>query len=81
MLVLEIGGELDDFAGAVRNVPGLELLADELEEEKAEPDDFAVVDNTGRRRPYSRELFVVASDYTAYCLAAAVIALAALAAR
>ncbi len=60
VLVLEIGGDSTISPG---NVPGLEFLADELEEEKAEPDDFAVVDNTGRRRPYSRELFVVASDY------------------
>lgn len=66
VLVLEIAGELDEFASAVRNVAGLEFLAEELEEDKVEPDDFAVIDSQGRRRPYRRELFVVASDYTAW---------------
>jgi hypothetical protein len=66
VLVLEIAGVIDEFTNAVRNVPGLEFLAEELEEDKVEPDDFAVVDKQGRRRPYRRELFVVASDYTAW---------------
>jgi hypothetical protein len=66
VLVLEIAGELGEFVGAVQNVPGLEFLADEFEEDKVDPDEFAVVDKDGRRRPYRRELFLVASDYTAW---------------
>ena len=58
VLVLEIAGELDEFVGAVKNVPGLEFLADELEEDKVDPDEFAAVDKDGRRRPYRRELFL-----------------------
>jgi Subtilase family len=66
VLVLEIAGELDDFVGAVANVPGLEFLAEEFEEEKVEPDEFAAVDKDGRRHAYRRELFLVASDHTAW---------------
>ncbi len=66
VLVLEIAGELGDFVGAVRNVPGLEFLAEELDEDKVDPDEFAVVDRDGRRRPYQRELFLVASDHAAW---------------
>ncbi len=64
--MLEIAGELGEFVGAVQNVAGLEFLAEELDEDKVEPDEFAVIDRDGRRRPYRRELFLVASDYTAW---------------
>jgi hypothetical protein len=66
VLVLEIAGELGEFVGAVQNIAGLEFLADELDEDKVDPDEFAVVGKDGRRRPYRRELFLVASDYTAW---------------
>jgi Subtilase family len=66
VLVLEIAGELGEFVGAVQNISGLEFLADELDEDKVDPDEFAVIDQDGRRRPYRRELFLVASDYTAW---------------
>lgn len=66
VLVLEIAGELDEFIGAIGNVPGLEFLAEEFEDEKVEPDEFAAVDKDGHRHPYRRELFLVASDYAAW---------------
>jgi hypothetical protein len=66
VLVLEIAGEIDEFIGAIGNVPGLEFLAEEFEEDKVEPDEFAAVDKDGRRHPYRRELFLVASDHTAW---------------
>jgi len=66
ILVLEIAGELSEFVNAVRKVPGLEFLAEELDEDKVDPDEFAAVDSGGRRRPYKRELFLVASDYVAW---------------
>ncbi|MGE3795518.1 MAG: hypothetical protein AB7I38_16555 [Dehalococcoidia bacterium] len=65
VLVLEIAGELDDFVRAVSRVPGLEYLAEEVED-KIDPDDFAVVDRQGRRRGYARQLFLVASDGRAW---------------
>lgn len=65
VLVLDVAGELNDFASAMRKVPGLEFLAEEIED-RVEPDDFAVVDGDGRRRPYDRLLYVVASDLQAW---------------
>src|SRR5687768_8640948 len=40
VIVLEIAGELDDFVRAVQRVPGLEFLAEEIED-KVDPDEFA----------------------------------------
>lgn len=65
VLVLEIAGEIDEFARAVRRVPGLEFLAEELED-KVDPDEFRAVDTDGRERRYARQLFLVASDYAAW---------------
>jgi hypothetical protein len=66
IVVMEIGGDLQDFINAIRRVRGLEFLADQAED-KLEPDeDFAVIDNEGHRRPYDRQLFVVASDHRAW---------------
>lgn len=65
VLVLDVAGELNDFAAAMRRVPGLEFLAEEIED-KIEPDDFAVVDRDGRRKPYDRLVYVVASDLKAW---------------
>ncbi len=65
VLVLEIAGELEDFVRAVQRVPGLEYLAEEAED-KVDPDEFAAVDSQGRRRRYARQLFLVASDSTAW---------------
>jgi hypothetical protein len=62
---LDVAGEINDFAAAMRKVPGLEFLAEEIED-KIDPDDFAVVDKDRRRRPYDRLLYVVASDLTAW---------------
>jgi hypothetical protein len=65
VLVLEIAGELTDFAKAVAKVPGLEFLAEEIED-KVEPDEFAAVDHKGKRHRYDRQLFLVASDHKAW---------------
>lgn len=65
VLVLEIAGEIDEFVNAVRRVPGLEFLAEEMED-KVDPDDFAAVDSEGRHRPYARQLFLIASDQAAW---------------
>lgn len=66
IVVMEIGGDLQDFIAAIRRVPGLEFLADEAEDKLEPDDDFAVVDTKGRMRPYDRQLFVVASDHQAW---------------
>lgn len=65
VLVLEIAGEIDDFVRAVSRVPGLEYLAEEVED-KVDADDFAAVDRDGRRHSYARQLFLVASDARAW---------------
>jgi hypothetical protein len=65
VLVLEIAGELNEFVNALRRVPGLEFLAEQMEDE-VEPDDFAAVDREGRRRKYARQVFLVASDLSAW---------------
>jgi hypothetical protein len=66
VLVLEIAGELKDFARAVRRIPGLEFLADEAEDKLAADEEFAAVDREGKRHPYTRQLFLMASDATAW---------------
>jgi len=65
VLVLEIAGEIEDFAAAVQKIPGLEFLAEELGERVA-PDEFAAVDPDGRRGRYARQVFLVLSDETAW---------------
>ena len=65
VLVLEIAGEIDEFVRAVQRVPGLEYLAEEVED-KVDPDEFAAVDRQGRRHRYARQLFLVASDAAAW---------------
>lgn len=66
VLVLEIAGELDEFAAAVRTVPGLEFLAEDATELAEADDEFAAVDREGRRRGYPRQLFLIASDEQAW---------------
>lgn len=65
ILVLEIAGELDEFVRALKRIPGLEFLADEVTE-KIDPDDFALVDRTGNRKQYARQLFLVATNASAW---------------
>jgi hypothetical protein len=65
VIVLEIAGEIDEFVRAVQRVPGLEYLAEEVED-KIDPDDFAAIDRQGRRHAYARQLFLVASDARAW---------------
>lgn len=65
VLVLEIAGELSEFVNAMRRVPGLEFLAEQLEDE-VEPDEFAAVDRDGREHRYARQVFLVASDAEAW---------------
>ena len=66
VLVLEIAGELTDFARAVRRIPGLEFLAEEAEDKLAADEEFAAVDREKKRHPYTRQLFLMASDATAW---------------
>ncbi len=65
VLVLEVAGELGEFATAMRRISGLEFLAEEVEDQ-VPPDEFAAIDSTGRRRGYNRDVFLVASDTTAW---------------
>lgn len=66
VLVLEVAGELNDFARAVHQVPGLEFLAEEAEDKLAADEEFAAVDREGKRHPYTRQLFLMSSDATAW---------------
>ncbi len=65
VLVMEIAGELGDFHKAVSRVKGLEFLVEEMED-KIDPDEFAAVGPDGKRHRYSRQLFLIASDRTAW---------------
>jgi hypothetical protein len=65
VLVLEIAGEIDDFVKALQRVPGLEFLAEQIEDE-VEPDEFAAVDPKGKEHRYRRQIFLVASDRSAW---------------
>ncbi len=66
VLILEVAGAIDDFDRAVRRVPGLEFLAEAIEDAKVpDTEDFALVDGEGRRSPADVELFVVATDIRA----------------
>jgi hypothetical protein len=63
VLVLEVAGEMDEFATAVAKVPGLEYLAEELGEKIEDTSTFANVDARHETRTtLRREVFVVASD-------------------
>lgn len=66
ILVLEIAGELADFINAVARIEGLEWLAEASEDQLDADDEFAVVTREGRRKPYARQLFIVASDQRAW---------------
>jgi hypothetical protein len=66
ILVLEVAGELTEFARAMSQIPGLEFLGEQALEQLAPDDDFAMVDQHGRRRRYARQLFLVASDTQAW---------------
>ncbi len=66
VLVLEVAGELKDFARAVRRIPGLEFLAEEAEDKLAADEEFAAVDREGKRHAYTRQLFLMSSDATAW---------------
>ena len=66
VLVLDVAGELDDFARAVRRVPGFEFLAEEAQDLLEPDEEFAAVDPDGKRHPYARQLFLMASDASAW---------------
>jgi hypothetical protein len=65
VLVLEIAGELNEFVKALQRVPGLEFLAEQIEDE-VEPDEFVAVDSKGKEHGYRRQVFLVASDRSAW---------------
>jgi hypothetical protein len=65
VLVLEVAGDLSEFVNAMRKISGLEFLAEELEDQVS-PDEFAAIDSHGRPRRYTRDVFLVASDATAW---------------
>lgn len=66
VIVLEVAGELKDFARAVQRVPGLEFLAEEAQDLLEPDEEFAAVDRQGGRHRYARQLFLMASDATAW---------------
>jgi len=61
-----VAGELSDFVRAIRLVPGLEFLAEEAQDQLEPDEEFAAVDSRGGRHRYVRQLFLVASDATAW---------------
>jgi hypothetical protein len=66
VLVLEVAGELTDFVNAIAKVPGLEFLVEAAQDRVDSGDDFVAVDREGKLHRYDRELYVVASDRSAW---------------
>ena len=66
ILVLEIAGEIEEFVNAVRRIDTLEWLLEQTEDQVDPDEEFAVVSREGVRKPYGRQLFVLASDATAW---------------
>jgi hypothetical protein len=66
VLVLEVAGELTDFVKAISKVPGLDFLVEAAQDRVDSGDDFAAVDREGKLHRYDRELYVVASDRSAW---------------
>ena len=64
--MLEVAGDVADFARAMQRIPGLEFLGEQALEQLDPDEDFAGVDQEGRRRRYARQLFLVASDARAW---------------
>ena len=46
-------------------MPGLEFLAEQIEEE-VEPDEFVAIDYKGKEHGYRRQVFLIASDRSAW---------------
>jgi hypothetical protein len=66
VLVLEVAGELTDFAKAIDKIPGLEFLVEAALERAASGEDFVVTDAEGKPSRYDRQLYLVLSDATAW---------------
>ena len=66
ILVLEIAGEIEEFVNAVRRIVTLEWLLEQTEDQVDPDEEFAVVSREGVRKSYGRQLFVLASDATAW---------------
>lgn len=68
VIVLEIVGSVDDFAKAVREIPDLEWLGEEVLESPIDPDDdfFLIQDAERKDKPLPRRLFMVFSNQQAF---------------
>lgn len=66
VLVLEVAGELTDFAKAVGKVRGLEFLLEAVQDRVDSGEDFAAVDSQGKVHRYDRQLYLVFSDAAAW---------------
>ncbi|HEY6763117.1 MAG TPA: S8 family peptidase [Baekduia sp.] len=66
ILVFEVAGELTDFVKAINKIPGLEFLVEAAMERVDPGDDFRAEDYKGKVHPYDRQLYVLASDGTAW---------------
>lgn len=66
ILVLEIAGDVTNFGQAMLNVPGLEFLGEQALEQLDPDQDFRAVDQDGRAKRYTRQLFLIAADTQAW---------------
>lgn len=66
ILVFEVAGELTDFVKAINKIPGLEFLVEAAMERVESGDEFQAVDHKGKVHRYDRQLYVLASDGTAW---------------
>lgn len=63
ILVLEVAGTVENFANAVKKIPGLDWLIEWAEEQIEPDDDFYVEDKAGK--PYSGRLFLLGTNQEA----------------
>lgn len=66
ILVLEIAGEVTSFANAMLKVSGLEFLGEQALEQLDPDEDFRAVNQRGRAKRYTRQLFLIATDAQAW---------------
>ena len=64
--MLEVAGELSEFAKAIEQIDGLEFLLEATQERIESGVEFAAVDSKGKAHHYDRQLYMLFSDQAAW---------------
>ncbi len=62
VLVLEVAGEVSSFINAIRDVPGFEFLAQELQDSHYESELFYRLDDKGKHKPVEKFAYLTMSS-------------------